>query len=97
MAKKVYSFSLSEEAYDIIVTTQKERNYNSTSAALEAILLNRDITDARLKQLMLEVLRDNQITVTKDTKEEPSNTSKPKEEIEDILEKSMDDIFSKMK
>jgi DNA-directed RNA polymerase alpha subunit len=94
LAKKVYSFSLSEEAYDVITTTEKERNYNSTSAALEAILLNRDITDARLKKLMLEVLRDNQVTVTQDVKEVPPE---PNKEIENILEKSMEDMFNKMK
>lgn len=89
--KKVYSFSLSTDAYKVILNVQKERNYNSTSAALEAILLNRDITDDRLKKLMLEVLRDNQVTVTQSDKDIPVD-----EQINSALEESMNEIFKQL-
>lgn len=95
--KKVKSYSLSVEAIKEVSRIKDEKNYKSESDALEAIILNRETDNEKIKRIVLEVLKDNQLAVTNQSGKEDIVDNELRDEVEQNLLASMNDIFKTMK
>lgn len=91
MSKQIKSYSLSEEAVKEVERVRKERKYRSDSEALEAIILRKENDEEKIRRIVMEVLKENQLAVTANKPIEQKN-----DEVEAALIASIDDIFKKM-
>lgn len=87
MAKKTVSFSLEEDLIDIIDEVRKEKNLSSRSAALERILLSRQIYKDEIRKTIIEVLGERKLS---------DNDIVNSEKSIDEVEKSINDAFDSM-
>lgn len=87
MAKKTVSFSLEEDLIGIIDEVRKEKNLSSRSAALERILLSRQIYKDEIRKTIIEVLGERKLS---------DNDIVNSEKSIDEVEKSINDAFDSM-
>ncbi|GLC32876.1 hypothetical protein [Clostridium omnivorum] len=93
--KKVKSYSLSEDAIKEVIRIKELKGYKSESDALESIILNKVSDDERIKKIVLEILKENQLAVTNQSNTTPVEET-IKDEVEQNLLNSMNDIFKRM-
>jgi hypothetical protein len=95
--KIVRSYSLSKEAISKINKIKEEKNYRSVSEALEAIILGKETDVDTFRKIVLDVLKEHQLAATLQSSEDISDDKKLKDEVEQNLLASMNDIFKDIK
>lgn len=97
MARKVKSYSLSDEAIEVIKKYKEEHKNNSMSDALNDLLLecvNNSKDEERIRKIVMDILSKFQLSMTKE--ESKPIIQEMHDEVEQALIQSMDDIFKQM-
>lgn len=90
--KIVKPYSLSEEAINKVKEIKEIKKYKSESAALEAIILGKETDDERIRKIVIQVLKEIQITATSDN--DLNLEEKIQDEVETNIVASIEDIYN---